>query len=82
VTLDKASLNSPSFNGVLASWKEKLAAAPPPASAKPVETALDVEKLTIGELLGKLKPGHLRATLAGAVAGLGAAFALGAKLFP
>ena len=82
VTLDKASLNSASFNGVLASWKEKLAAAPPLAPAKPVEAALDVQKLTIGELLGKLKPGHLRATVVGAVGALGAAFALGAKLFP
>ena len=82
VTLDKASLNSASFNGVLASWKEKLAAAPPTAPAKPAETALDVEKLTIGELLGKLKPGHLRATVGGAVAALAGAFALGAKLFP
>ncbi len=82
VTLDKAALNSPSFNGVLASWKEKLAAGPPQAPAKPVEAALDVEKLTIGELLGKLKPGHLRATVVGAVGALGAAFALGAKLFP
>jgi len=82
VTLDKASLNSASFNGVLASWKEKLAAAPPQAPAKPVEAALDVEKLTIGELLGKLKPGQLRATVVGAVGALGAAFALGAKLFP
>lgn len=81
VTLDKESLHSPSFNGVLASWKEKLVATPP-ASTKPAETALDVEKLTIGELLGKLKPAHLRATIAGAVTALGAAFALGAKLFP
>jgi len=84
VTLDKAALNSAQFNGVLASWKEKLAAAPAaaPALAKAAETALDVEKLTIGELLGKLKPGHLRATVGGAVAALAGAFALGAKLFP
>jgi hypothetical protein len=80
VTLDKASLNSPSFNGVLASWKEKLAA--PPSAARPADTSLDVEKLTIGELLGKLKPAHLRATVGGAVAALAGAFALGAKLFP
>lgn len=91
VTLDKASLNSASFNGVLASWKDKLAASPAtpnstptptPLPSKSAETALDVEKLTIGELLGKLKPGHLRATVGGAVAALAGAFALGAKLFP
>ena len=82
VTLDRAALNSATFNGVLASWKEKLAAAATPAPPKPAEAALDVEKLTIGELLGKLRPGHLRATVGGAIAALAGAFALGAKLFP
>ena len=82
VTLDKASLNSPSFNGVLAAWKAKLAAAAAAPPPKPADAALDPEKMTVGELLGKLKPGQMRAVIGGAVAALAGAFALGAKLFP
>ena len=73
---EAAALNTVEFNGVLASWKQKMAQLPdkpPPRKA--------IEDSTIAELLGSLKPGQLW-TLLGALATLVAgAFALGGRLF-
>ncbi len=83
VTTDPASLSTPEFNGVLASWREKVLArhqapvAPPAPAAAP---AVDPTKLTMGEILGALKPTQLWTIVLGAAAIVGGAFSLGARL--
>jgi hypothetical protein len=81
VTLDSASLSTPTFNGVLASWRQKMAATPA-ASAKPAEPAALPQDMTVAQLLGALKPAQLWSTLGALAAALAGAFALGGKLFP
>jgi hypothetical protein len=73
---EPAALSTNEFNGVLASWKQKMIATPKKASGS--KTPSD---LTVAELLGGLRPVQLWSVLvalAGLVAG---AFALGGKLF-
>jgi hypothetical protein len=73
---EAAALSTNEFNGVLASWKQKMIATPKKAFSS--KTPSD---LTVAELLGGLKPVQLWSmlvALAGVVAG---AFALGGKLF-
>jgi len=73
---EASSLNSAEFNGVLASWKQKMTQMPKRPSLSKVAS-----DLTIAELIGGLKPAQFWSVLialAGLVAG---AFALGAKLF-
>jgi hypothetical protein len=68
-------LNSTEFNGVLASWKQKMAQpAKKPALSK---TASD---LTVAELIGGLKPAQLWSILVALTALVAGAFALGSKL--
>jgi hypothetical protein len=78
---EASSLNTLEFNGVLASWKSKIAqSASAKKEAKTQSTKINPVDLTIGELVKGLKPAQLWAVLialAGLVAG---AFALGAKL--
>jgi hypothetical protein len=76
VKLDPSSLHTQVFNGVLASWKDKLGAR---AKQQPTRTPNPGE-LSVGELLGALKPAQLWSVLAGLAAVIAAAFALGAKL--
>lgn len=78
VTLDRASLTSTTFNGVLASWKQKMSATPPKA-VSPVGLP---SEMTVAQLLGALKPAQLWSTFGALAAALAGAFALGAKLFP
>lgn len=78
VTLDASSLNTPTFNGVLASWKKKLPAQTPAVS---VSTSSPSE-MTVAQLLGALKPAQLWSTLGALAVALAGAFALGGKLFP
>lgn len=73
---DPASLTTAEFNGVLASWKQKLTLAPP-ASAEPRP---DPGAMTIMELLGALKASQLWALLVAAAVCIGGAFTLGTKL--
>ena len=78
VTLDNSSLNTATFNGVLASWKQKMSAPaikPSSLSAPPIE-------MTVAQLLGALKPAQLWSTVGALAAALAGAFALGGKLFP
>ncbi|MGV6849035.1 MAG: hypothetical protein ACWA5A_11735 [Marinibacterium sp.] len=78
VPLASQSLNTPEFNGVLASWKEKL----DDHNEEMRHRTISPETMTIGELVGAMKPSQLWSVLlafAGIVAG---AFALGAQLFP
>jgi hypothetical protein len=73
---EAAALNSNEFNGVLASWKDKMIQKP-----KKLSSSKPVSDLTVAELIGGLKPAQLwglLVTLAALVAG---AFALGGKLF-
>lgn len=71
-----AALNSNEFNGVLASWKNKLA-----MTGQNVRPSRAMIELTVAELLGSLKPGQLWSCLAGLAALVAGAFAAGAKLF-
>lgn len=79
VSIDTKSLNTAEFNGVLASWKSKVSTAENKQVTTPGE--LDPTKMTVGELIGALKPGHLWGVLIAAATVVGGAFALGAKLF-
>ncbi|HET8798762.1 MAG TPA: hypothetical protein VFO89_13800 [Thermoanaerobaculia bacterium] len=73
---EAAALNSPEFNGVLASWKQKMVQTPKKASlSKPASD------LTVAELIGSLKPTQLWSVLVALAALLAGAFALGGKLF-
>lgn len=71
-----AALNSIEFNGVFASWKEKVMS--PPKEKRP---AIDTTQMTIAELVGSLKPTQLWAVLAALAVLVTGAFSLGAKLF-
>jgi hypothetical protein len=72
---DPAALNTLEFNGVLASWKEKmLRVQAKPRSIKPSE-------LTLAELWAGLTAAQLWSVLASLAALAGGAFALGAKVF-
>jgi len=79
VDVDPAVLNTTEFNGVLASWREKVSTAKAESSEKP--RAIDPEKMTIGEIVSSLKPGHLWSLLIAVATAVGGAFALGANLF-
>jgi hypothetical protein len=73
---EAAALNTREFNGVLASWKQKMIQLP----NKP---ALDkaFTDFTVAELLGSLKPTQLWSLLSALAVLVAGAFALGAKLF-
>jgi hypothetical protein len=73
---EAAALNTSEFNGVLASWKQKMIQLP----NKP---ALDkaFTDFTVAELLGSLKPTQLWSLLSALAVLIAGAFALGAKLF-
>lgn len=75
-----AALSTPEFNGVLASWTRKLQSAPAPAPAVAASRANPAE-MTVGQLLGALKPAQLWSLLGALAAAFAGAFALGAKLF-
>ncbi|MDF0645033.1 MAG: hypothetical protein P0111_13465 [Nitrospira sp.] len=76
VTLEPTSLTSNEFNGVLASWKQKMLGAPKKAVSS--KAAAD---MTVAELLGGLKPVQLWSVLGALAALVAGAFALGGKLF-
>ncbi|MBK5294394.1 MAG: hypothetical protein JJE04_22270 [Acidobacteriia bacterium] len=71
-----AALNSAEFNGVLASWKQQMIQSPKKAALP--KTPSD---LTVGELIGGLKPTQLWSILVALAALVAGAFALGGKLF-
>jgi len=72
VTPDASALSTPEFNGVLASWKEKMLLRPKQSIA-PRATS----ELTVSELLAGLKPGQLWTLVVGLCTLLGVAFAAG-----
>lgn len=73
---EAAALSTVEFNGVLASWKQKMLEAPKKAPASKAAS-----EFTVGELLGGLKPTQLWSVLGAVGALAAAAFALGGKLF-
>jgi hypothetical protein len=73
---EPAALNSNEFNGVLASWKQKMFHA-----AKKDSLHKAASELTVVELIGSLKPGQLWSVLVALAAVVAGAFALGGKLF-
>jgi hypothetical protein len=77
--IEPAALNTTTFNGILESWRSRLGSSREvvATTAKPP----DPSTLTVGELIGALKPRQFWATLVALVAALSAAFALGANLF-
>ncbi len=76
VALNASSLNSNEFNGVLASWKNKVSV----PSRKQVATN-NVADLTVGQIFGAIKPSQLWSVLAAFCVIVAGAFAVGAKLF-
>lgn len=74
---DITSLATPEFNGVLASWKEKVEAYQNNKSASEEKRIQDPSTLTIGELIKNLKPSSLWTILVGLAGLIGGAFALG-----
>ncbi|NIK31399.1 hypothetical protein FHY15_000495 [Xanthomonas arboricola] len=71
----EASLHTPEFNGVLASWKCKLAPRLKTAKATP-----DPSQMTVGQLIAGLRPAQLWTILGALAALIGGTFALGARL--
>ena len=76
VKLDPASLNTPVFNGVLASWKAKLSQVQANTPSPPT----NLSEMTIAQILGGLKAGQLWSLLVALAAVIAGAFALGSKL--
>lgn len=79
VDVDTSALNTTEFNGVLASWRGKVSAFQNKEAENPKD--IDPTKMTIGEIVGSLKPTHLWSVLIAVATVIGGAFALGAKLF-
>lgn len=68
-------LNSNEFSGVLSSWKDKLG-----ARNKQKYRKIELEKMTIGEIISFLRPAHLWSILGAFITTAVGAFALGSKL--
>lgn len=73
---EAAALSSVEFNGVLASWKDKMITRPAKESR-----SRPTADLTLGELVGGLKPTQLWSILVALAGLLAGAFAAGGKLF-
>jgi hypothetical protein len=74
---DPSALHSLEFNGVLASWKEKVQARKMRAGI----ARRDPAEMTVGEILKSLRPSQVWAVLAAVLTLLIGAFTLGANLF-
>lgn len=72
---EAAALTSNEFNGVMASWKEKMAQV-----QRRSQAASSISDLTMTEIIGGLKPAQLWSILSGLAALMAGAFALGGKL--
>lgn len=82
VPLDESYLSSAQFNGVLASWKAKIDAGPRLMDKAYDDTQADPSSMTVGQIVGRLKPSHLWSVLVALCAALAGAFSLGAQLLP
>lgn len=82
VKVEPGSLNSAEFNGVLASWRDRIAKTGSKPGAPPVFKAkLDPASMSVAELIGALKPSQAWTVGVAAMGALAGSFALGAKLF-
>jgi hypothetical protein len=82
VTLDTSTLTSIAFNGILASWKAKIQSNADASTAQEAtHSASPTDEMTVGQLVGGLKPAQLWAVLVALAGALAASFTLGAKLF-
>lgn len=80
VALDAAALSTKEFNGVLADWREKVKIQSGiPERHKSASS--NVEQMSVGQLLGSIKPAQLWSVLVAIVGAIAGAFTLGAKLF-
>jgi hypothetical protein len=68
------------FNGVLADWSDKVKRRAESASAAATSLKADVLDMTIGQIVGSLKPAQLWALVGAATAIVVGAFSLGAKI--
>lgn len=82
IPLDESYLGSAQFNGVLASWKAKIDAGPELMDEARADTQADPSSMTVGQIVGRLKPSHLWSALVALCAALAGAFSLGAQLLP
>lgn len=73
---EAAALSTTEFNGVLASWKQKMLTGP-----KKQTPSKAPSELTVKELVGGLKPTQLWSVLGALAALIAGAFTLGGKLF-
>lgn len=80
VALDSAALSTREFNGVLADWKERVKQQTP-VSGRQKDVSPDVEQMSVGQLVGSMKPSQLWSVLVALAGALAGAFGLGAKLF-
>jgi hypothetical protein len=81
VKVEPGSLNSAQFNGVLASWRDRITTFEPKAAVShSAQAKLDPTNMSIAELIGAIKPAQLWTAVVAALGALGGAFALGAKL--
>ena len=78
VNLNRDSLTTSTFNGVLASWKQKMSVPP----AKVAQVFALPSEMTVAQFVGALKPAQLWSCLGALAVALAGAFALGGKLFP
>lgn len=82
VPLDVNCLNSEEFNGILASWKDRIEEFQNQSVSVKTTMPSDVEKMTIGQFLGAIKLSHLGTLLVSLVGLAAGAFGLGAHFFP
>jgi len=78
VRLTPSALSTPEFNGVLASWKDKILNR---TSKDKLKGSGDLSQLTLGQLVLGLKPSQLWGLLAALAALIAGSFSLGAKFF-
>ena len=80
VRLEAQALTSVEFNGVLASWKSKITQRTSGSQRRKPDSVTPSD-MTVGELIGSLKPTQLWSVLVALAALIGGAFALGGRLF-
>lgn len=75
-----SALNTPEFNGVLSSWKQKvIERASATISGETKNDGDLLEQLTVGNLISRMKPSHLWSVLLALATLVGGAFALGGR---
>ena len=79
VKLERAALASAEFNGVFASWKQKVLQMKLPGSTPADRPRIDFQTMSILDLVKALNPAQLWGVLCALAAALAGAFTLGAK---